>query len=66
MKTLLALAAFVAVTAAFVLPEQTNSLGCQMCELAVKKYEGSVDKDVTGIKKASFLDLSSQFKISGL
>ncbi|CCD63521.1 Saposin B-type domain-containing protein [Caenorhabditis elegans] len=51
MKTLLVLAVLVFVATAVVLPHQRNSLGCQMCELAVKKYDGSVDKDVNGIKK---------------
>uniref|UniRef100_A0A1I7TWJ1 Saposin B-type domain-containing protein n=1 Tax=Caenorhabditis tropicalis TaxID=1561998 RepID=A0A1I7TWJ1_9PELO len=51
MKTLFVLAALVAVAFCLVLPQQRSSLGCQMCELAVKTYEGSADKDVTSIKK---------------
>ncbi|CAP30258.2 Protein CBG11016 [Caenorhabditis briggsae] len=51
MKTVLVLAALAAVALCLVLPAQRSSLGCQMCELAVKTYEGSADKDVTTIKK---------------
>ncbi|CAI2357423.1 unnamed protein product [Caenorhabditis sp. 36 PRJEB53466] len=50
MKSLLLLVA-IGFVACLVLPEQRSSLGCQMCELAVKTYVGSADKDVTSIKK---------------
>uniref|UniRef100_H2W7K5 Saposin B-type domain-containing protein n=1 Tax=Caenorhabditis japonica TaxID=281687 RepID=H2W7K5_CAEJA len=50
MKTLLVLVALVAVASGMVLPER-SALACQMCELVVKNYEGSADKDVTAIKK---------------
>lgn len=51
MKTVLVLAAVAAVALCVVLPKERSSLGCQMCELAVKTYDGSADKDVTSIKK---------------
>ncbi|CAD6186820.1 unnamed protein product [Caenorhabditis auriculariae] len=54
MKTLIVLSALMAVALCLVLPQRAvveSALGCQMCELVVKTYDGSVDKDVTAIKK---------------
>uniref|UniRef100_A0A1I7TWJ0 Saposin B-type domain-containing protein n=1 Tax=Caenorhabditis tropicalis TaxID=1561998 RepID=A0A1I7TWJ0_9PELO len=51
MKTLLVLTVLVAVAAGLVLPEVRSALSCQMCELVVKKYDASADKDVNAIKK---------------
>lgn len=51
MKTLFVLAVLIAFATCLVVPEKRSALSCQMCELVVKKYEGSADKDVTTIKK---------------
>ncbi|CAO4385861.1 unnamed protein product [Caenorhabditis nigoni] len=51
MKTLLVLAVLVAVASGLVIPKERSAISCQMCELVVKKYDGSADKDVTTIKK---------------
>ncbi|CAD6186821.1 unnamed protein product [Caenorhabditis auriculariae] len=69
MKTVIAFSALFAVSLCLVLPRHLpaqfpvveSSLGCQMCELAVKTYVGSADKDVTSIKKTFDAECKKMF-----